>query len=59
MIKGFDPLIIIVFGGLGSMTGTIVASVGFALIIEGLRVISARRALRTGALSSTRSCCCW
>ena len=27
MIKGFDPLIIIVFGGLGSMTGTIVASV--------------------------------
>ena len=23
MIKGFDPLIIIVFGGLGSMTGTI------------------------------------
>jgi len=39
MIKGFDPLIIIVFGGLGSMTGTIVASVMFALIIEGLRVV--------------------
>ncbi|NLX36892.1 MAG: branched-chain amino acid ABC transporter permease [Chloroflexi bacterium] len=39
MIKGFDPLIIIVFGGLGSMTGTIVASIGFALLIEGLRVI--------------------
>ena len=39
MIKGFDPLIIIVFGGLGSMTGTVVASVMFALIIEGLRVV--------------------
>ncbi|NLT74876.1 MAG: branched-chain amino acid ABC transporter permease [Chloroflexi bacterium] len=39
MIKGFDPLIIIVFGGLGSMTGTILASVMFALVIEGLRVI--------------------
>jgi branched-chain amino acid transport system permease protein len=39
MIKGFDPLIIIVFGGLGSMTGTIVASIGFALLIEGLRVV--------------------
>lgn len=39
MIKGFDPLIIIVFGGLGSMTGTIVASAMFALVIEGLRVV--------------------
>jgi len=39
MIKGFDPLIIIVFGGLGSMTGTIMASVVFALVIEGLRVV--------------------
>jgi len=39
MVKGFDPLIIIVFGGLGSMTGTIVASALFALIIEGLRVL--------------------
>jgi len=38
-IKGFDPLIIIVFGGLGSMTGTIVASALFALVIEGLRVV--------------------
>ncbi|HHX42804.1 MAG TPA: branched-chain amino acid ABC transporter permease [Chloroflexi bacterium] len=38
-VKGFDPLIIIVFGGLGSMTGTIVASALFALIIEGLRVV--------------------
>lgn len=39
MIKGFDPLIIIVFGGLGSMTGTLVASFLFTFIIEGLRVI--------------------
>jgi branched-chain amino acid transport system permease protein len=39
VVKGFDPLIIIVFGGLGSMTGTLVASVGFAMLIEGLRVL--------------------
>ena len=38
-IKGFDPLIIVVFGGLGSMTGTILGSVLFALLIEGLRVL--------------------
>ena len=39
MIRGFDPLIIIVFGGLGSMTGTLMASALFALVIEGLRVV--------------------
>ncbi|MBN1400590.1 MAG: branched-chain amino acid ABC transporter permease, partial [Anaerolineae bacterium] len=39
MIRGFDPMIIIVFGGLGSMTGTIVASGAFALMLEGLRVV--------------------
>jgi branched-chain amino acid transport system permease protein len=38
-IRGFDPMIIIVFGGLGSMTGTIVASGLFALMLEGLRVV--------------------
>jgi branched-chain amino acid transport system permease protein len=38
-IRGFDPLIIIVFGGLGSMTGTLVAAALFSLIIEGLRVV--------------------
>ena len=38
-VKGFDPLIIIVLGGLGSMTGTIVASFGWAFVLEGLRVI--------------------
>jgi len=37
-LKGFDPLIVIVFGGLGSMTGTIVASTGWAFLLEGLRV---------------------
>lgn len=39
MVKGFDPLIIIVFGGLGSMTGTLVAAFLFTFIIEGLRVL--------------------
>ena len=38
-VKGFDPLIIIVLGGLGSMTGTIVASFGWAFVLEGLRVL--------------------
>jgi branched-chain amino acid transport system permease protein len=34
-IKSFDPMIIVVFGGLGSVTGTIVASFAWALILEG------------------------
>ncbi|MCL5996146.1 MAG: branched-chain amino acid ABC transporter permease [Chloroflexi bacterium] len=39
-LVGFNPLIIIVFGGLGSMTGTIVASFGWIFFLEGLlRVI--------------------
>jgi branched-chain amino acid transport system permease protein len=38
-IKGFDPLIIIVLGGLGSMTGTVLGALIFALVIEGLRVV--------------------
>jgi branched-chain amino acid transport system permease protein len=37
-IKSFDPLIIIVFGGLGSMTGTVVGSFVWAFALEGLRV---------------------
>jgi branched-chain amino acid transport system permease protein len=37
---GFNPLIIIVFGGLGSMTGTITASFGWIFFLEGiLRVV--------------------
>jgi len=35
-LVGFNPLIIIVFGGLGSMTGTIVASFGWIFFLEGL-----------------------
>jgi branched-chain amino acid transport system permease protein len=34
-IKSFDPMIIIVFGGLGSVTGTVVASFLWALVLEG------------------------
>jgi branched-chain amino acid transport system permease protein len=37
---GFNPLIIVVFGGLGSMTGTVAASFGWIFFLEGLlRVI--------------------
>jgi len=35
-IRSFDPMIIIVFGGLGSVTGTIVASFGWAILLEGV-----------------------
>jgi branched-chain amino acid transport system permease protein len=39
-LKGFDPLIIVVFGGLGSMTGTLAASFGWIFFLEGfLRVL--------------------
>jgi branched-chain amino acid transport system permease protein len=39
-ISGFNPLIIIVFGGLGSMTGTMAASFAWIFFLEGLlRVI--------------------
>jgi branched-chain amino acid transport system permease protein len=39
-IQGFNPLIIVVFGGLGSMTGTIAASFGWIFFLEGfLRVL--------------------
>jgi len=39
-IAGFNPLIIVVFGGLGSMTGTVVASFGWIFFLEGfLRVL--------------------
>lgn len=34
-IKSFDPMIIVVFGGLGSVTGTIFASFAWALVLEG------------------------
>ena len=35
-VKSFDPLIIVVFGGLGSITGTVAASFGWALMLEGV-----------------------
>jgi branched-chain amino acid transport system permease protein len=35
-LPGFNPLIIVVFGGLGSMTGTIAASFGWIFFLEGL-----------------------
>ncbi len=42
-LLGFNPLIIVVFGGLGSMTGTLTASFGWIFFLEGLlRVILAQ-----------------
>jgi branched-chain amino acid transport system permease protein len=39
-LQGFNPLIIVVFGGLGSMTGTVAASFAWIFFLEGLlRVI--------------------
>jgi branched-chain amino acid transport system permease protein len=39
-IKSFDPMIIVVLGGLGSMTGTVAASFAWAFILEwGLRLV--------------------
>jgi branched-chain amino acid transport system permease protein len=35
-IQGFNPLIVVVFGGLGSLTGSIVASFGWIFFLEGL-----------------------
>jgi branched-chain amino acid transport system permease protein len=34
-IKSFDPMIIVVFGGLGSVSGTVVAAFTWALVLEG------------------------
>jgi branched-chain amino acid transport system permease protein len=35
-IKSFDPMIIVVLGGLGSMTGTLAGAFTWALLLEGL-----------------------
>lgn len=35
-LAGFNPLIIVVFGGLGSMSGTLAASFGWIFFLEGL-----------------------
>jgi branched-chain amino acid transport system permease protein len=42
-LPGFNPLIIVVFGGLGSVTGTLAASFGWIYFLEGfLRVVLSR-----------------
>lgn len=38
-LKSLDMLLIVVLGGLGSITGSIVAAVGWTFLLEGLRVI--------------------
>lgn len=35
-IRSFDPMIIVVFGGLGSVTGTIFGAFAFMLVLEGI-----------------------
>jgi len=37
-VKSFDPMIIIVLGGLGNMTGTLVATFLWAITLEGMRI---------------------
>ncbi|GAB4229562.1 MAG: branched-chain amino acid ABC transporter permease [Deltaproteobacteria bacterium] len=37
-LKSFDVLMIVVLGGLGNMTGTLVASFGWVFLLEGLRI---------------------
>lgn len=38
-LKSFDPWIIVVFGGVGSITGTVIATFGWAALLEGLRIV--------------------
>jgi len=38
-LKSFDPLLIVVLGGLGSMSGTLLAALGWTFLLEGLRVV--------------------
>ncbi|MGQ9678546.1 MAG: branched-chain amino acid ABC transporter permease [bacterium] len=38
-LKSIDVLLIVVVGGLGSISGTIIAGTGWAFLLEGLRVI--------------------
>ena len=38
-LKSIDVLLIVVIGGLGSISGTILAAVGWTFLLEGLRVI--------------------
>ncbi len=38
-LKSIDVLLIVVIGGLGSISGTVIAGVGWALLLEGLRIV--------------------
>jgi branched-chain amino acid transport system permease protein len=38
-LKSVDVLMVVVLGGLGSMTGTIIAAVGWVFLLEGLRIV--------------------
>ncbi len=38
-LKTFDPLLIVVLGGLGSISGTIIAAIGWTFLLEGLRIV--------------------
>jgi branched-chain amino acid transport system permease protein len=38
-LKSIDVLMVVVLGGLGSMSGTIIAAVGWIFLLEGLRVV--------------------
>ena len=38
-IKSFDPLLIVVLGGLGSLSGTVVAGTAWVVVLEGLRMV--------------------
>ena len=38
-LKSIDVLMVVVLGGLGSMTGTIIAAVGWIFLLEGLRIV--------------------
>lgn len=38
-LKSIDVLLIVVLGGLGSISGTIVASLAWVLVLEGLRIV--------------------
>jgi branched-chain amino acid transport system permease protein len=38
-LRSIDMLLIVVLGGLGSMTGTVVAAVGWTFFLQGLTVV--------------------
>lgn len=40
-LKSVDPFVMVVFGGVGSMTGSVIGAFFFELLLEGLRVLPA------------------